>query len=157
MAYPPPTAENEWLRPHVHLLRHSFCRLTGRHLIDPALSDREAAEAIWLAPFVVVSHDTAADPIFTYGNETALGLFKLPWEAFTTLPSRLSAETPDQVERARLLAEVARQGFIENYQGIRIASRGQRFRIQQAVVWNLIDEAGSYRGQAATFGQWQDM
>ena len=31
---------------------------------------------------------------------------------------------------------------------------GRRFRIQQAVVWNLVDAAGTPQGQAACFHQW---
>jgi hypothetical protein len=50
---------------------------------------------------------------------------------------------------------VASQGFIDNYQGVRISNSGQRFMIDQAIVWNLTDPAGNYCGQAATFDQWQ--
>jgi len=29
--------------------------------------------------------------------------------------------------------------------------------IQQAVVWNVLDESENYTGQAATFAQWQPL
>jgi hypothetical protein len=70
------------------------------------------------------------------------------------LPSRLSAEPLHRDERQRLLGEVARRGFIEDYHGVRISRTGRRFRIERAVVWNLADEAGAVRGQAATFDRW---
>ena len=104
---------------------------------------------------MVLSHDTAPDPILTYGNQTALNLFALSWEEFIRMPSRLTAEAPNQAERARLLAEVAVRGFIDDYSGVRIARTGQRFLIEQATVWNLLDDQGRRCGQAATFREWR--
>ncbi len=106
------------------------------------------------APFVLVSHGPEADPILNYGNRRALELWEMGWEEFTRTPSRLTAEVPDRAERARLLAEVGRKGFIDDYSGIRISKGGRRFRIAGATVWNLVDERGEYRGQAATFSDW---
>ena len=57
--------------------------------------------------------------------------------------------------RQRLLDAVTRDGFIGDYRGIRIAKSGRRFRIESAVVWQLIDEAGTLHGQAAVFGDWR--
>jgi hypothetical protein len=53
-----------------------------------------------------------------------------------------------------LLERVTRDGFIADYSGIRIAASGRRFRIERAVVWNLIDADGTRHGQAATFDCW---
>lgn len=78
-------------------------------------------------------------------------LFEMSWDEFTRLPSRKSAESPNQEERSRHLALVKKNGFIDHYSGVRISSRGKRFLIENAVVWNLIDTGGNYRGQAATF------
>lgn len=150
-----PNEANGFHWEHAQLLRQSYRALTGRELISGSLSDRSAAEQLYLAPFVVVSHDTASDPIFNYANRIALGLFEMSWDEFMALPSRKSAELPNQAERASYLERVKQNGFIENYSGIRITKTGKRFRIEQAVVWNLIDPSGIYRGQAATFGHWQ--
>ena len=57
-------------------------------------------------------------------------------------------------ERAEMLATTQRQGYIDNYAGIRISSTGKRFKIDQALVWNLIDDYGNPVGQAATFSDW---
>jgi hypothetical protein len=54
-----------------------------------------------------------------------------------------------------LLATVARQGFIDDYRGVRIAKSGGRFVIEQATVWNLLDENRAHYGQAATFSHWR--
>ena len=140
---------------HAERLRNSFHALTGRDLIDPALSPEAAAEALFHASFVVLSHDTAPDPILTYGNLTALKLFALTWEELIQMPSRLTAEAPNRAERARLLAEVTARGFIDDYSGVRISHTGQRFLIERATVWNLTDAEGKPCGQAATFQVWR--
>jgi hypothetical protein len=67
------------------------------------------------------------------------------------MPSGLTAEAPDRIERARLLAEVAARGYIDDYSGVRISRTGRRFWIEQATVWNLTDNQGQHCGQAATF------
>jgi MEKHLA domain len=146
--------ENRFWVEHVALLRSSYAKLTGRALIEPALSPQAAAERLFYAPFVLLSHNTAADPIFNYANQTAMDLFELSWSEFTTMPSRLSAEPMNQQARADFLKIVAEQGFIDNYQGIRISKTGRRFQIEQATVWNVLNAAGDYCGQAATFGHW---
>lgn len=142
------------LTAHLHLLHSSFRHYVGRDLADMPWEGESTALALDAAPFVLLSHNTAPDPIFTYGNRTALALFALDWATLTQLPSRYSAEPVAREERERLLQTVARQGYIDNYAGVRIASTGQRFLIQQAIVWNLRDAHGHYAGQAAYFDQW---
>lgn len=153
MSFPEPSADNSYLVEHINLLCHSFQHYLGRDLIDPTLEAVAAAKAIYHAPFVVVSHNTAADPIFNYGNRAALDLFEMTWKEFTALPSRKSAEPPNREERARLLEAVSTQGFIADYSGVRISKSGRRFWIEQVIVWNLIAQ-GSNAGQAAVFDQW---
>jgi hypothetical protein len=152
-----PSPANRYQVEHTERLRRTFHVLTGRDLIDPALSPEAAAEALFHAPFVVLSHDAAPDPLLTYGNQTALELFELSWEELIQLPSRLTAEAPAQAERARLLARVAAQGFIDDYSGVRISRTSQRFRIERATVWNLTDDRGQVCGQAATFREWRSL
>lgn len=138
---------------HSDLLCDTFRRLTGRELL-PAGFAGKPSEALWNAPFVVVSHGTEADPILNYGNRRALELWEMSWEELTHTPSRLTAEAPNREERARLLEAVTRRGFIDDYAGIRISKGGRRFRIAGATVWNLVTESGVYLGQAAKFSDW---
>ena len=152
-----PSPANRYRVEHTERLRRTFHALTGRDLIDPALSPEAAADALFHAPFVVLSHDAAPDPILTYGNRQALELFELTWEELIQMPSRLTAEAPDRAERARLLAQVAAQRFIDDYSGVRISRTGQRFRIERATVWNLTDDRGQVCGQAATFREWRSL
>jgi hypothetical protein len=142
---------------HAERLRRTFHALTGRDLIDPTLSPDAAADALFHAPFVVLSHDAAPDPLLTYGNRAALDLFALTWEELIQMPSRLTAEVPNRAERARLLAQVAARGFIDDYSRVRIARTGRRFLIQRATVWNLTDDQGRRCGQAATFREWRNL
>ena len=150
---PLPDASNGYLAGHVAVLRSSFRRLGLGELIDPALDDVEAARRLFEAPFALLSHDTSVDPVFNYGNRKALEWFRMDWEGFTRLPSRLSAEPVNRMERERLLQAVRDQGFISDYRGVRIAADGSRFLIDQAIVWNLVGASGEYCGQAATFAQ----
>ena len=150
-----PCPSNRYQVGHAELLLRTFHALTGRDLIDPALSPEAAADALFHAPFVVLSHDAAPDPVLTYGNLKALELFELSWEELTRMPSRLTAEAPDRAERARLLAQVAARGFIADYAGVRISRTGRRLRIARATVWNLTDDQGRLCGQAATFREWR--
>lgn len=119
------------------------------------LTAPELAAALFAAPFVLVSHDTQADPVLNYGNAAALTLWEMSWAELTGTPSRLTAEPVAREERARLLAQVTRHGHIADYAGVRIAKSGRRFRIAQARVWNLRDEAGAHCGQAAMFDHWE--
>lgn len=107
------------------------------------------------APAVLVSHDTSEDPIFNFGNRVALELFEMDFENFTQLPSRKSAEPLLREEREQLIQSVRKNGYTDNYQGVRISSTGRRFFIPQATVWNVVDEQNTYLGQAATFSKWE--
>ena len=121
----------------LELLIRSHARLTGKNLVAATGAFRRA---LWEAPTVIVAHGTESDPVFFYGNRRALDLFEMDWPSFACMPSRLSAEPLLREERSRLLERVARDGFITDYAGIRISASGKRFRIEQAVVWNLIDD-----------------
>lgn len=142
---------------HVQLLLDSFARLLGRELIARDGSAAEQAERLFRSPFVVVSHGTQPDPVLSYGNAAALALWEMGWDELTSTPSRRTAEPVHRDERARLLARTREHGFVDDYSGIRISKSGQRFRIEQAIVWNLTDGAGEHRGQAATFDRWTNL
>ncbi|NOU21215.1 MAG: MEKHLA domain-containing protein [Methyloglobulus sp.] len=150
-----PCSNNDFLSEHVALLSNSYRMLLGKALITENHTHETLAEALFYTPFVVVSHNTAADPVFNYANLKALALFGFSWEEFTQLPSRLSAEPIHQLERDRLLAEVSRNGYLDNYEGIRITKTGARVLIKNAVVWNLVDSKGRCAGQAARFEEWE--
>ncbi len=145
--------QQDFIIQHTQILLDSFERYLKRPLIQRqnALKD---AENLFKADFVVASHGTQSDPILNYGNQTALDLWSLSFEEFTRLASRYTAEPVHQSERAAMLQRGREFGFIDNYQGVRISSSGKRFKIEQAIIWNLVDNAGNPYGQAATFSHW---
>ncbi|MGZ8218466.1 MEKHLA domain-containing protein [Methylomagnum sp.] len=154
-AFPLPSEDNAYLAEHVAILRYSLRHWTGRELVDPRMTDVDAARFLFRARFAVASHDTAPDPLFNYANQTAMSLFAMSWEEITACPSRLSAERVNQESRELLLCKVAEQGYVDDYRGVRVGRHGRRFEIEGAVIWNLLDQRGIACGQAAMFEHWK--
>ncbi len=136
------------------LLTESHARLVGVPLVPAGCGPT------WLyreAPFALVAHNTEADPLFIYANEAAQRCFEYSWSEFVRLRSCLSAEPTERTERQRLLEAVSRKGFVSDYRGLRVAKSGRRFWIEAGTVWQLLDESGTYQGQAAVFRSWRDV
>lgn len=131
--------------PRLALLGDSFYRLTGSPL---------AAGDLWSAPIAVVAHGTQDPPLFFYGNRMALDLFGMQPAQFIGLPSYRSAEPGHRAERAAMLAKLDAHDVVTGYRGVRVAADGTRFCIEDAVIWNLVDAAGTRHGQAAAFDRW---
>ena len=146
-----PAEANAYWPAHAALLLESYRHWIQRDLLISVTP----AQALYHAPFGVLSHDTAADPCFTYANLAAQTQFEMTWPEIVGLPSRLSAEPLAQAERENLLTRVASQGYIDDYSGVRIARSGKRFTIQNATVWNLVTQSGVVLGQAACFNMVQ--
>jgi len=149
-----PHPNNRFLPEHARLLLDNYQRLTGRELV-PVGDPMQRAKNLYEASFVVLSHNTAPDPVFNYANLAAQRLFEMDWDTFVALPSRLSAGPMHRDERRRLLDSVAHNGYIENYAGIRVTKSGRQFRVEAATVWNLTGDDGKYAGQAAMFSEWR--
>jgi hypothetical protein len=150
-----------WQQVQVVQQSQRICRSYQHWLGQPLLPEADAlnpaqlALALYAAPFVVLSHGTEADPILNYGNQVALNLWQTHWSDLTAMPSRLTAEPMERQERAQFLAQVAEKGYFDGYRGIRIARNGQRFWIEHATVWTVLDEQDQAVGQAATFATWK--
>ena len=147
-----------WQQPKVirwsQILTNSYEGLFNKKLIS-SNNPQQLAQALFHAPFVVVSHGIEADPIFNYGNQKALQLWSISWDELINTPSRLSAEPVNRDTRSAMLEQAATKGYIDNYQGVRTSTTGKRFSIEQAIIWNLTDELGQKCGQAATFSDWK--
>lgn len=135
----------------MQLIVESYARLTGRPLLP--MSDADPDE-LWNAPFALIAHSIEADPIFFYGNRTAIELFGTGAPGLIAMPSRLSVKPVNRAERDLLFRRVARDGFIDDYAGDRVTTRGREFRIEQATVWTLLDGNDEIQGQAARFDNW---
>ena len=149
-----PWRQHNWIA-HTQIMLNSFRRFVGRELISRTGDIYEEARIVFDASFVVVSHGTQDDPILNYGNKTALSLWEMDISTLTSMPSRLTAEPLHRDERAQLMTRAARDGFVDDYRGVRISSSGKRFLIEQAIIWNLTDADGQRVGQAATFSNWK--
>ena len=148
-----PWQSHNWIE-HTRVMLDSFRCYVGRELIPRTGDACDDARMVFEAPFVVVSHGTQDDPVLNYGNRTALELWEMDIPTLTSTPSRLTAEPMHRDERAQLMTRAARDGFVDDYRGIRISGTGRRFLIEQAIVWNLVDADGQRVGQAATFSSW---
>ncbi|MDJ0620720.1 MAG: MEKHLA domain-containing protein [Calothrix sp. MO_192.B10] len=148
-----PWQQEEIIR-HTQRLLHSYQHWMGQSLFDLSIPPEDLAQALFEAPFVVVSHGTETDPIFNYGNRKALELWELSWEEFTQMPSRKTAEEGIQQERNNLLTDTLSKGF-RNYSGVRISSTGKRFYIEKGIIWNVLDEQNQRCGQASLFSNWK--
>lgn len=159
---PPTSVKTEpWNKPRIvewsQLLLDSYRHWTGKELVERVGDRNQQARTLFESSFVVVSHGVEPDPILNYGNQSALDLWELSWEQFIKTPSRLTAEPDDRAERARMLERAKLYGYFDGYRGIRISSTGQRFLVERALIWTVIDSAGTPVGQAATFSQWSKM
>jgi hypothetical protein len=147
-----------WTRPSVaawcRTLLASYWHWTGSELIAPSADSARRIQALFFAPFVLVSHGIEEDPVLNYGNRMALDLWEMSWDELTATPSRLTAEPSNRMEREQILERARTRGHIADYRGVRISKSGRRFLIEHAVVWNVIDMAGRRLGQAATFSKW---
>lgn len=135
-------------------LVRSYQHFTHRSLVEPTDDVVELRARLDHLSAVIVAHNREADPFFVYANDLACQLWEMPREKLVGMPSRLTAESMHRDERARLLEKTQRQGFVDDYQGIRISATGRRFRIEQALLWNILNEQGELIGQAATFDRW---
>jgi hypothetical protein len=140
---------------HSNLLIRSYRRLLNKNLITFSDNKLENSFQLFHSPFILVSHGIEKDPIFNYANETALKTWEMPWEEFVGLPSRFSVEKTETDDREKLLSEAQEKGFVSNYLGIRITKSGKSFKIIDTILYNLTDEVGNYKGQAAIIPKWE--
>ncbi len=134
------------LKEHLEIIKNSYTHFTGEYLpVDPHLS---LVEAFDMCSFPIASHDNSKEPLFNYANKAALLLFKMTSKQMIGLPSKVSAKLINQKERSLFLHQVIENGFIQHYQGKRVASDKSIFHIQDATVWNLINHDKKYYGQA---------
>ena len=97
-------------------------------------------------PYANASHET--NSVFNYANEASLQLFKTNWDEMIGVHSSVSASKSSQSDRNKMLKEVARVGFVEDYKGSRMAFDGSLFQINDAIIWNIVDSKNNSQGQA---------
>ncbi|NES81244.1 MAG: MEKHLA domain-containing protein [Moorea sp. SIO2B7] len=147
-----------WQQPEIitwnQLLLDSYKKLIGHDLIERTGNAEEEAKELFFSPFAVLSHGIEADPIYNYGNQVILDLWERSWDDLIKTPSRLSAEPMLREERQKILEKTTTQGYLKNYQGVRISRTGKQYKIEDVTIWNVLDYQGKYCGQTATFSKW---
>lgn len=138
------------------LLISSYRKVVGTPLVPYEMSGADGAEWLYQAPFGLLAQDTSLDARFVYANLAAQRRFEYSWQEFMGMPSRLSAEPQNQDQRQAFMHSVLEQGYVSGYQGRRIAKSGRRFLIRDVTVWNVVDDDGALRGQAALIRRWAD-
>jgi hypothetical protein len=154
MDFAEPWTDESWIRRSFELMS-SFEVLLKRPLLPVQGTESQQAHQLFFAPYVIVAHGTEDDPILNYANQMALQLWEMDLATILKTPSRETAEPVHRDERADMLTRTSRDGFIDDYQGIRITASRRRFLIAQAIVWNVTDNEGNNSGQAATFANWE--
>jgi hypothetical protein len=142
---------NDYLKEYVYRVTISLKKLAGIEIVDSSDSVENQAVEAFNADYVLLSHNASDDPVFIYGNRAALQLFEMNWDEFTSLPSKYSAEQDEREQREKFLYEVRKNGYANNYSGIRISKSGKRFEIKDVLLWNVLDEENNRIGQAAMF------
>jgi hypothetical protein len=148
-----PPQLNAETRRFVKSMVDSYGRLLGEPLFEN-LDEDALIEQCWNADRVLVAHDGGADPVLVFGNAKALELWEMSWNDFVGTPSRKTAEAPRREEREAMLTAAAEQGYFRGYEGVRISAEGRRFKIENAIIWNVLNDQGETIGQAATFRDW---
>ncbi len=108
-------------------------------------------EQVFNADFYLLSHNTAVDPVLTYGNQQVLDRWEVSWEELTAMRSSDTAKPIDRADRSTLMAQVKAHNYVSGYSGIRISKTGREFQILDGTIWNLLLNDGSFYGQAAWF------
>lgn len=155
MAQTFPETEKDFVIRQTKIILRSYQRCTGKELWPESADAEKTAREIFAAPFILLSSDASEDPLLNYGNQKGLELWEMTWDEMSKTRGRETAEAMEREERERFLEKVRKKGYVDDYRGIRISSKGQRFQISRATVWNLLDEQGQFRGQAAMFKEWR--
>jgi hypothetical protein len=148
-----PWKESAWIA-RGRVILDSYRRWVGTELIGRGETDEATARALFEASFVLVSHGTEADPLLNFANRRALELWEADLATLIGTPSRKTAEPMHRDERAQMLERTRRDGYVDDYRGVRISMTGRRFLIERATIWNVVDANGDFAGQAAAFSEW---
>jgi hypothetical protein len=147
-----PSPSNDYHREHILIMLENLKRWANYDLIaEYGFSLERLGAEIFNADFYLLSHNTAPDPVLTYGNQQVLDRWEVSWEELTTMHSRETAKPIDRAERSMLMAQVKAHNYISGYSGVRVSKTGKEFQISDGVVWNLFTSDGDFYGQAAWF------
>ena len=147
-----PAPDNDWQGAHVAKLVETFARATGRDLVtEMNLDPARLGQSAWEGNFALLSHRGDAGATMNYANRFGLELWETDWAGLIAMPSEATAPAEDVAERAVMMSQVSRAGFVSGYSGRRVSATGKFFMIENVTIWRLIDINGEAFGAAATF------
>ena len=145
-------SSNDYHQKHIVIMLDNLKRWTNYDLIQEyGFSFERLGEQVFNADFYLLSHNTAIDPVLTYGNQQVLDRWEVSWQELISMRSSDTAKSIDQTQRSMLMAQVKQHNYISGYSGIRVSKTGKEFQILDAIIWNLFLADGSFYGQAARF------
>ena len=147
-----PDFSNDYHREHILIMLENLKRWTNYDLIkEYGFSLETLGEQVFNADFYLLSHNTATDPVLTYGNQRVLEQWEVSWQELTVMYSSNTAKPVDQSARLKLMVQVKANNYVSGYSGTRISKTGKEFQIVDGIIWNLFLTDGSFYGQAAWF------
>jgi MEKHLA domain len=147
-----PDSSNDYHQAHVLIMLENLKRWANYDLIQEyGFSLETLGEQVFNADFYLLSHNTATDPILTYGNQQVLDRWEVTWVELTAMRSSETAKPIDRSARSKLMAQVKAHNYVSEYSGVRISKTGREFKILDGTIWNLFINDGSFYGQAAWF------
>ena len=145
-------SSNDYHREHIVIMLDNLKRWTNYDLIkEYGFSLDRLGEQVFNADFYLLSHNTATDPVLTYGNQQVLDRWEISWQELISMRSSDTAKSIDRSQRSMLMAQVKQHNYISGYSGVRVSKTGKEFQILDAIIWNLFLTDGSFYGQAAWF------
>lgn len=138
------------------MILNSYFELFQRQLINRngLLSDYDELVE---KDFYLVSHRFEDEPRFVFATKKAIELWETTWDGFYRMPSRYSAEEDHRAKREKMLQSANLKGYFEGYEGIRISSKKNRFRIKDVLIFNVSNVNNEVVGQAALFYETQPL
>ena len=151
-----PAARNHFHQAFIARIAEAFTRVTGTDFEEETgLPRGNLGEGAWSGDFALLTHRGDQQATLNYGNATALRLWECGWEEFVGLPSVATAPAEAVEARADMMQRVARDGFVRGYGGVRISRKGRLFRIENGIVWRLLEAAGESFGVGAFFSDYR--
>jgi hypothetical protein len=147
-----PCADNNYHQAHIRILLDNLYKWTGYDLAAAhGFSADNIGKQLFEADLYILSHNTAIDPILTYGNQRVLDLWEVSWEELTKMYSKDTAKPGDRTARSTTMEHVKQHNYVTGYSGTRISRTGKEFQILDVTIWNLFTDDGRAYGQAAWF------
>jgi hypothetical protein len=108
-----PDPRNDYHRAHILIMLENLKRWTNYDLIEEyGFSLDTLGQQVFNADFYLLSHNTAADPVLTYGNQQVLDRWEVSWQELTVMRSSDTAKPADRSQRSNLMAQVKVHNYL---------------------------------------------